>query len=443
MTPQPQQKVGTGMLLAAACGTAIAAISALGLIQMERLAGGLWSVAAVGVGGLICWGVARAFGRLAAVIPSGAGLVAYLARGLGRRAGMAVALPYLLLTLFLVGVEALVVGTMLARLLGVPPLAGAIGLVLVTWLVARAGVRFGYRTQAITTSLLVAGMSVLAVVVVVRHASAAASLAWLVPPAPGVARFAAAVGQALFLFMGFELVTTQIEVARSPASVRRALGASVAVLAAFYGLSALGFAALPAAAARDPLVPQLEVARAAGGTPAVVLCVLLCLLACFTSLNGALLALSRFIYALASQGVLPRPLAVMHGRRLVPRRALAALAAVAVGSTLLVTTTRVVTPVILAAASAAALAYAGAVLVRQRAPFAEAGRGALRRAAGVALAAALAALGVAVVTDASTPRGPTLAALGAAVAASLLLAGRTARRPQAPRAPLPEVRRAS
>jgi amino acid transporter len=426
----PAERVGAGMLLATACGTAIATVSALGLFQIERLVGGVWSVAAVVAGAVLCRGVARAFARLCAVVPSGAGLVAYLARGLGRRAGIALALPYLLLTLLLVGVEALVVGTMLARLLPVDPLVAAAGLVIGTWLVARAGVRFGYRTEAASTTVLVVGMVVLSVAVVARYAAVPGSAARFLPPPPDAARFAAAVGQALFLFMGFELVTTQVEVARAPSAVARALSASVPVLAAFYGVVSLGFSALPTGAARDPLVPQLEVARAAGGTPAAALCAALCLLAAFTSLNGALLALSRFIYALASQGVLPRSLAALHGRRLVPRRALAALAAIAIASTTLVAASGLAMPLILAAAAAAALAYAAAVLVRERAPFAEPGRPLARAAASLALALVLGGVGAAVVAGAGPARAATAAVLGGAAALAAAAAWRAGRRRQ-------------
>jgi amino acid transporter len=423
-------------LLGLSCGTAIASVSALGLFQIERLLGGLWSVAAVMTAAILCWPLARAFARLSAVVPSGAGLLAYLSRGLGRRAALVLAVPYLLLTLALVGVEALIVGTMLARVLGGPPLAGALGLVAVTALVCGAGVRIGYRAQVASTVLLVAGTLALSAVVLVRQlapdggATGGISSSLLLPPAPDGWRFAAAVGQALFLFMGFELVTGQVEVARSPATVGRALGGSVAVLAAFYGVVSLGFSALPVAAAADPLVPQLDLARAAGGEPAALLATSLCLLASFTSLAGALLALSRFIYALGAQGILPRALARMEARRLVPRPALALLAAAAAGATLLVAATALAVPMILAAAAAAALAWAGALLARERPPFAEPGRTRALRGAGLALAAALAALGVGAVAGAGSGRGTVLGILAVtvAIAAAATVRAESARR---------------
>jgi hypothetical protein len=79
---------GKAALLATGCGTAIASVGAVGVLQIERLLGGVWSAAAVLAAGVCCFGLARACARLTAVLPSGAGLLAFLSRGLGRRAGL-------------------------------------------------------------------------------------------------------------------------------------------------------------------------------------------------------------------------------------------------------------------------------------------------------------------------------------------------------------------
>src|SRR5262245_37975244 len=117
---------GTGSLVAVSCGTAIASICSVGVFEIERLLGGAWSVAAVLVAGVCCFGLARACARMTEVLPSGAGPLAFVARGLGRRAALVLVLPYLLLTLFLAGAEAMIVGVLFARLVPVPPAIGAI-----------------------------------------------------------------------------------------------------------------------------------------------------------------------------------------------------------------------------------------------------------------------------------------------------------------------------
>jgi amino acid transporter len=228
-------------LVAASCGTAIASVCALGLFQIERLLGGIWSVAAVLAAGMCCFGLARACGRLTDVVPSGAGPLAFVARGLGRRAGLVLVLPYLLLTLFLVGAEAIIVGVVLSRLLTIPIAVGAVGFLICTWALCRAGVRISYRAQALATWALIGGLVVLSLIALGNAADRGGLAVCLLPSPPGVGAFVAGVGQALFLFMGFELITSQAEISAEPGCVRRALGASVIILTGFYATVSLGF----------------------------------------------------------------------------------------------------------------------------------------------------------------------------------------------------------
>jgi len=432
MSPPPRPP-GTAGLLAAGCGTAIASVCAIGIFQIERLLGGIWSVAAVLTAGLCCAALARALGRLSAVVPSGAGLLAYLARGFGRRAGLVIAVPYLLLSLFLVGAEAIIVGVLLSRFLPIPVAAGALSFLLGTWALCRTGMRAGYRAQAIATWTLVAvlgGISVVALVGAAHHGELAGRL---FPPAPGAAHFFAGVGQAFFLFMGFELVTSHAEVAKSPGSVRRALGISVGVLAAFYSLVSLGFscAGVDGADAGYRFAPQLAIADKTLGPAGAALVVALSLLASFTSWNGGLLALSRFTAALASQGMLPRALGKLDPRTLVAQEALSALLGMGVVFTAIVGLADALEPSILAAAAAATFVYAAILLVRERAPFREPSRRRAARIKNRALAVALVGLGTAVVVDAGGARPGVIALLLAAYGAAWWASSGT-RRPRGP-----------
>lgn len=426
----PSRAPGTAALLATGCGTAIASVCAIGLAQIEQLLGGIWSVAAVLTAGLCCAALARALGRLSAIVPSGAGLLAYLARGLGRRAGLVIAVPYLLLSLFLVGAEAIIVGVLLARLLPIPVAAGALGFLFGTWALCRTGMRVGYRAQAIATWSLVAALSGISAAALAGAAQRGELCARLLPPAPSAGHFVAGVGQALFLFMGFELVTSHAEVAATPGAVRRALTLSVGVLASFYALVSLGFSAVGVdhAAVGYRFAPQLAIAERTLGPGGAALVIALSILASFTSWNGGLLALSRFTAALAAQGMLPRRLGKLEPRTLVARDALSALLGLGVVFTAVVGLTDALEPSILAAAVAAAFVYAAVLLVRERAPFVEPLRGRAARLVSPALALALGGLGVAVIVDARAARPGVLALLLLAYGAAWVASRRTARR---------------
>jgi amino acid transporter len=383
---------GQGTLVATGCGTAIACVCALGLGEIDRRLGGIWSVIAVVCAAALCAALARALGRLATVVPSGAGLLAFLSRGLGRRWALLLMLPYVVLVIAVVAVEARIVGAVSARLLPIPPAAGALAFLVFTWAVARSGVRPGLRAQAVATGVLMIGFSGLALATVIAAARRPDFLAQLLPARPPTLALVGGVGQALFLFMGFELVTNQAELTRAPGAISSALSRSVRLLTFFYALAALGFSARghgPVASGGGGdagwLTPQLGLGGVDSSIGAALIGIL-CVLASFTSFNGALLTLSRLIYALAAQGMLPRRLARLDPRRMVPADALAALLAAVVALTFLLTTHALINAVLAGAAAAAGLVWAAAVAVRERPPFAEPGRSRRHQIGALALA---------------------------------------------------------
>ena len=388
-------------LLAQSCGTAVASVCAIGLFQIEELLGGPWSVAAVFVAAAGCLLLAQRIGRLATVIPSAAGFLAQLSRGLGRELGMLLVIPYLLLTLFLVGSEATLAGVLIAEVSPLPAPVGALLLLVTTWALCRAGRRIGITAQAAATWTLMAGLALLSIIAVGQAARAGVLGSQLVTTAPTPLRFFAGVGQALFLFMGFELITFQPASVGAP-QLARTLRRSVVVLALFYAVVALGFCCLrePPRSSGGFFVPQLAMARQAGGTAAAWLVVGLSLLASYTSFNGALLALSRFTQALASQGMLPARLTQLDPRTLVPGRALDSLLVLCLVVTAVVASARLLQPSILAAAVAVAFVYAGVAVARERPPFREPDRRRGQSIAGLLLAGTLVILGVGVVVDA-------------------------------------------
>lgn len=437
--PKQQATTDVGVLLASGCGTAVAAVCAAGIVSITGSAPGLWALLAVLTAGGLAWLLAGCFARLAQAVPSRAGLLAYLGRGLGRRAALLLTLPYLLASLFLVGSEASVVGQLLARTLGGPVPAYAVGFLFFTWLLCRQGVRLSLRLQALCTWLLLFALSGVALYVVADAAQRGLLVARLARPTPSLVAFITAVVQALFLFMGFELITSQGEPVSAP-TLRTALRGSVLLLTLFYGLLSV---ALVASGLPDPhgatgptlstaAVPQLVLAEQAAGRAAVWTIAGLSLLASYTSFNGALLAFSRLAAALAALGYLPRRIAQLDSHSLLPRQALTALLLVGLLSTALVLRFDLLLPTILATAPLAALVYAGIAWAQQAPAFAALSHPRGRRALGRTLAILLAT--IALLSISALPTQPRLAhkvlgLIAAAYAASLFaLAAPTLRR---------------
>lgn len=438
-SPPIAAPAGVGLLLASGCGTAVAAVCATGILSISSSAPGIWAGLAVLCGGGLAWLLANAFAFLGSHVPGRAGLFAYLGRGLGRSTALLLTLPYLLASLALVGAEAYVVGRLLACAAGGPDWPYALGFLLCTWLLCRRGVKLSLRLQALCTWLLLSGLALLALYTLADALHRGLLLPRLAAPVPSLLSFITAVGQALFLFMGFELVTSQDEPA-PPATLRAALRGSVLVLTGFYALLALAFAASQHAdrsgltGATDPggwVVPQLALAEGAAGRPAVWLIAGLSLLASYTSFNGALLALSRLGAALATLGYLPAGFAQIDARSLLPRRALLCLLLIGVLATWLVRSYDLLLPSILAAAPLAALVYAGIAWAQQARAFASAPRPRLRRLLGWGLAPLLATIALgSLLALGERPQHtrPVLILLSAVYAATLLSLSRPALR---------------
>ena len=420
----PAAQLGTGMLVSTACGTAVASVSAIGLVSIEHLVGGIWSALAIACGGAISLSLARCFGRLMTVVPSTAGLLAYLSRGLGKNRGLLITLPYLLLSLFLIGAEATLIGLIFHKISGLPALLGSLGFLVGTWALCRAGLSISMRTQAYATWILVAALSIMSLLLLAKSARLGSLSVHIFVPPPSVARFIAAVGQALFLFMGFEFITCQADLT-TPTVMRRSLVVSSIVLLLFYATVSLGLACvtIPPLQGQALLIPQLVLAESTAGRLALLPVALLTLLSSYTSYNGALLALSRLTSALAAQRLLPRLLSQIDQRTLLPQRALLALLGFCLIATALVQRFNLLLPSILGAAPCAALAYAAVAFVRERAPFREAERSDFSRFAGSVLALLLVGLAIGVVLDSTVASilPSILLVLGSAYGLTLLM----------------------
>jgi APA family basic amino acid/polyamine antiporter len=428
-TPAPAPGRGNApgvlTLTLTASGTAMASVCAVGLLQIEQLVGGLWTVVAILAAGALCAVIARALGRLSSVVPSGAGLLAYFSRGLNRRIATLLMISYLVMMLLLVGVEAIIVGVLVSELTPLPALAGALLFLLATWLVCQRGIQVGYRTQSIATVALFVVLVVLSIVALASAAQRGDLEDRLLTAPPAATAMVTAIGQAVFLMMGFELVTSHVEAA-APRAVGRALWASVAVLIVFYSVIALGLASLDALPALDGdrlIVPQIALAAHTGHKLVMVGVVAVCLLSSFTSFHGALLSVSLFSRALGRQGVLPRALARVDPRTMIPHAALNALFAMTALFTLVAYLLTLYQAAILGAAVVTASVYGAVLWTRERPPFREPHRHRARALVSILIAAGFAVLAIGVFVDAGGARWELavllLATLGVARLASL------------------------
>jgi amino acid transporter len=370
-----RHQLGKPTLLAVGAGTSIASVCILGLVAIHQTVPGVWALAAVAVAFAICRLLANVFAHLVSVVPSGAGMFAFISRVWGPTAGMFFIAPYVMLMILLGATESLIVGHLLQQLLPVSAVWLAVAFLVISWLICVMGVRLGFGLQALATWLLVAGVLVGCTWLFQLTSNGAATSqlsARLFASPPGIAAFASAIGQTLFLFMGFELLVLHIE-STSSQKIAWALKATVALLAIFYSLTLLALSSanpiIVTGKGIADLLPRLDLPLGAYGNVATLVAVSLCMLAALTSLNGSFMGLSRLIAVMGNQRVLPRALATIHMPSFVPRRAVTLLLLACVASVVVIDFFSIYRAVIFAAAIAATSQYAVALLISERPPF--------------------------------------------------------------------------
>jgi amino acid transporter len=137
-----------------------------------------------------------------------------------------------------------------------------------------------------------------------------------------------AIAFALFLFAAFEWVTTTAEEARTPKVITRALFLAPVAIWIVSTLFLLALSHLvPFSVLHNSAYPQLLLGKAAMGTIGEIWMLAITILTALNTFNGGFLVSSRFIYAAAREGNLPRGFARLN-LQAVPWMAVVTLAGV-------------------------------------------------------------------------------------------------------------------
>jgi cation diffusion facilitator CzcD-associated flavoprotein CzcO/amino acid transporter len=271
---------------------------------------------------LFCF--AAGFTAMSRDIVSTGAFYTYIAHGLGKTAGIAGAyvavFSYAAYTIGLIAGLGYFLSAALAQAgIELPWMAGATMAALAVGLL-------GYRSLDISARALVAFMlaecgilAVFDIAVLVSRGAAALPMRVMAPPGLGSGHFGLAILYAVVCFVGFESAALYGEETRDPRqAVPRATFLSLGIIGGFYlftvwcMIGAIGPDHLVAVATAASGTLMLDLAgQYVGGWFAAMTGVLL-----LTSLLASLVALhnvtSRYLFALARDGLLPRRLAVFH-----------------------------------------------------------------------------------------------------------------------------------
>jgi basic amino acid/polyamine antiporter, APA family len=292
-------------------GLAFAAINFLGIGQLLGYVRGPLAWAAVLCGGLVVLAVRALFSELNGMYPTAAAIRLWMARAMSDRLALVITFTYMTAIILVIAADAFIIGEAIAYAFGnghtIAIVYVAALLVLATWLNLR-GIRIVGTAEKIITTLVV-GLTITVGVVALFHHGNPAHLNVGVKSAP-----VSALVLGIFLYTGFEWVTTNAEEVVKPKIIPKAMLVAIGALAASQALFAVAMGLTLDHGQRATAYPQLLVAQAALGHAGILLMLAVTGLTAVNTFNGGFVTMSRFMYAVAREGKLPRKFTYLNDR---------------------------------------------------------------------------------------------------------------------------------
>jgi APA family basic amino acid/polyamine antiporter len=364
-----RRSVGTVTATATSAGLAFAAINFIGVVSVATFAYGASAWLAILIGGLISFIVSGVFSELNSIWPAAAGVRLYISSAFGVRFALVATFTYMSTVILVIAADAFLIGAAIQHVLGEPSSLAYVWillLLLVATLINLRGITIAGRVQSVVTYTVLVSTSVLSIIALFRP-----GFAYVHPFAVfggGALSGFQAIAFALFLFAAFEWVTTTAEEARTPPVITRAL--FLAPLLIWFAASVFSLALthlVTRDAAHASAYPQLLLGQAALGRFGEVWMLGVTVFTAINTFNGGFLVASRFVYAAAREGNLPRPFARLN-LRAVPWLAVVVLAVTSavVGALVFATGEWLLLVAVGAALEAMVFAIASAALLKLR-----------------------------------------------------------------------------
>ncbi len=263
--------------------------------------------------------IALPYAELACRYPHAGGCYAFARAVFGPHGGFVMGWSYWGAFLFTSGFASLGCGGYLHALTGLPPVTGALGLIALCVVVNVRGVRCAGRAQTLVVLLALAGLAGFALLGV-PHVHMRLFTPFLPNHGAGVLP---ATLLAFLAFGGFDMVATAgEEVKRPERTLPLAILLTLCVVLAVYGLVVfVSIGLLPSTAFGASSAPLAAAARCLGPI-AQCLVAVVAVLATAAATNATLLACSRITFAMARDGVFPRPLSRVDAATGSPRTAI-------------------------------------------------------------------------------------------------------------------------
>ena len=295
---------------AISAGLAFAAINFLGMAQLVGYISGPMAWIAVLAGGLLILGMRALFSELNGMYPTAAGIRLWMRRAMNDRLALIITLTYMTAIVLVIAADAFIIGDALAYAFNnghvIAIVYVALLLAAATWLNLR-GIKLAGAAEQAVTSLVVLLTVAVGVIAILHHHP--------VQITPGTSNSPVqALILGIFLYTGFEWVTTNAEEVIRPQIIPRAMLCAIIVLAVSQATFTAAMGLTVGAHGRATAYPQLLVAQQVMGHAGMLLMLGVTALTAVNTFNGGFVTLSRFMYAVAREGKLPRALTRLNNR---------------------------------------------------------------------------------------------------------------------------------
>jgi amino acid transporter len=280
------------------------------MAQMLDYISGPFAWVAVLAGGVLILGVRACFSELDGIYPTAAGIRLWMARAMNDRLALIITLTYMTAIVLVIAADAFIIGEAMAYAFGngrvLAVVYVALLLVLATILNLR-GIKLAGSLEKIVTSIVVLASIGIGITAIVKRGPTP-------PKLIGGGSPLQALILGIFLYTAFEWVTTNSEEVVKPKIIPRAMFIAIFVLAVSQSIFAVAMGLNLGVDGRASAYPQLLVAEQTMGNVGMLLMLAVTALTAVNTFNGGFVTLSRFMYAVAREGKLPRSLTTLNDR---------------------------------------------------------------------------------------------------------------------------------
>ena len=311
-----RRAMGLRTAVSTSTGLAFAALEYLASAGLVVYVAGDSAWIAVGVAGLLAllaWGF---FGELNGMFPTAAAIRLYMKRSMDDRAALTITFTYMTTIVLVIAADAFIVGSAISQVLGEASWTAGLWILVLLALAVAAnlrGIKVAGSVQDVATYTVLAATMVIAATALLRSHAA---LRFPLSPLHGHhgTDLIEAVALGVFLYSAFEWVTTNAEEVRRPEHVHRGMLIAVGLLFVVCALVTISMSHVLTHHQLGSAYPQLYLGRAAFGRAGLWFMAGVTAVTALNTFNGGFITASRFVYATAREGSLPRPLAALNDR---------------------------------------------------------------------------------------------------------------------------------